>query len=80
MQTDKQISSEGTLEGKGVEERQEWVCLSFTDLGESLESPQRCDALASSVLGPPMGPIAVDVLQHPVHCLPRHLATFLRGA
>lgn len=45
MWMDKLISSEGAPEGKGAEERQERVCLSFTDLGESLESPQRCDGL-----------------------------------
>lgn len=71
MQMEKLISSEA-----GVEDRQERVCLSFTELGESLESPQRCDGLTSSGLGPPVGHITVDVLQHPMHHLPRRSATF----
>ena len=80
MQTDKLISSEGAPEGKGAEERQERVCLSFTDFGESLESPQRCEGLTSSGLGPPVGHMAVDVLHHPMHRLPRRLATFMHRA
>ena len=76
MQTDKLISSEGAHGGKWAEKRQERVCLSLTDLGES----QSFDGLTSSGSGPPVGHIAVDDLKHPMCCFPRCLATFMRRA